>query len=169
MKASRKTGKLFLFKNHFNENNNDKILSSLILKIYLKSFWSVLFIFSTEFSKIDCCMTKWTEMKSCFLHLTFIHFMFASFTSVIISWHDGFSTDDTCREICSTLSATCIIFTYSLFTISSRAFYFFTRSFLRRMFSKYTDCHIDIFLSLLQSTHSLKFNECSWTLFIALK
>lgn len=131
--------------------------------------YSVLFIFNTEFSKIYRGVTKWTEMKSCLLNFTFIHFVFATFTSVIISCHYGFSTNDARGEVCSTLSATCIVLTDSLFTVSSWTFDFFARGLFRRMFGEYAHSHVNIFLSLFKISHSLKLDKSSWTLFVTLK
>lgn len=147
--------KLFLFLNDF-------------YFMYKLLLWSIVFIFSTELSEIDCCMAEGTEMNTSFLDLVFIHFVFTAFASIVVSCHDRFSTYYASWEVSSTLSAACVILTYVLFAISSRTFYLLARSLFRRMFGEDTYSHIDIFLSLLSSTHSLQLNECSWTLFITL-
>lgn len=95
--------------------------------------------------------------------------MFATFAPVIVSRHDGFSTHDTRREVSSALPATCIVFAYSLLTVSSGAFNFFSRSLLWRMFGEYANSHVNVFLSVLWASHSFKFDECSRTLFVTLK
>lgn len=133
---------------------------SLTLSIFIVSL--------SEFSKVNSRMTKGTILEFEFFDLTLIHFMLASFASIIISSHNRFSTDNTGWEIATTRFTNCVVFTYSLFTISSRAFYPFSRSLFRRVLCKDADCDFNISLFFFGSSHSLKLDKCSRTFLIAL-
>jgi hypothetical protein len=133
---------------------------SLTLSIFIVSL--------PEFSKIDSSMAKSTILKFEFFDLILIHFMFASFASIIISSHYRFSTDNTSWEIASTRFTNCIVFTDRFFAISSRALDPFSRSLFRRVLSKDVHCNFNVSFSLFGSSHSFKLYKCSWTLLIAL-
>lgn len=73
---------------------------------------SIIIISLPKFPEINLSMAQSTKFKISFLDLGLIHFMSASFTSVIISGGDRFSADNTGREITAAASACSIVFTY---------------------------------------------------------
>ena len=78
------------------------------------------------------------------------------FTSIIVSGCYRFSTYNTSREITSTSTTTCIIFTYTIMKIFSWTFYSFSRCLLWSMFCKYTHSH---FLKSCWGWSSLHLND----------
>lgn len=130
---------------------------------------SIIFVLGSELSEVYGCVTECAEVDARLLDLGFVHFVLAAFASVVVSGHYWFSAYHAGGEIGTALSAAGVVFTYVLFAISARAFDLFTRSLFGRMLCKDADGHVDVFLSLFSRAHSLKFNECARTLFVALK
>ncbi len=95
--------------------------------------------------------------------------MFTSLTPVIIPCHNWLSTYDTRWKVGSTLPATGVILTDSFLAVPTWTFDSLPRSFFWWMFGKDTDCHFNVFLSILCASHSFKLYKCTWTLFITLK
>lgn len=104
-----------------------------------------------------------------FLYLTFIHFVFTAFTTIIISSYNRFTTNNTSWEIASTLSAYCIILSNKTFAMTSWTFYSLSRGFFWRMLRENSHSDINISLSFFMSSHSLKFNKGTRALFITLQ
>ena len=122
---------------------------------------SVVFILGSELPEVDGCVAKGTEMQPCFFHFLFVHFVFATLASVIISCHDGLATDDACWKVGSTFPATGVVLAHCILAVSAWAFHLLARSLFWRVLGEDTHCHVNIFFALLSSSHSLKLNERS--------
>lgn len=137
-----------------------------VIKISFKL--SIFIVSLSEFSKVNGSMAKSAILELEFFDLIFIHFVFASLASIVVSGYDRFSTNNTSWEIATTRLTNSVILADCFFTVSSRAFYSFSRSLFRRMFCKYTHCYLNVSLFFFCCSHSFKFDKGSWTLFIAL-
>ena len=129
----------------------------------------ILFIFLTKLSKINSCMAQCAILILMFLYLTFIHFVFAAFTTIIISSYNRFTTNNTSWEIASTLSAYCIILSNKALAMTSWTFYSLSRGLFWRMLRENAYSNINISLSFFMSPHSLKLDKSTRAFFITLK
>ncbi len=107
-------------------------------------------------------------MKPCLFHFLFIHFVFASFASIVISCHYWLATNNAGREVSSTFPATGVVLAYCVFAVSAWTFQLFPWSLLWGVLGKDTHSHINILFTLFDSSHSLKFYKRSWALFVTL-
>jgi len=137
-----------------------------VIKISFKL--SIFIVSLSEFSKVNGSMAKCAILEFEFFNLTLVHFMFASLASIVVSGYNRFSTYNTSWEVATTRLTNCIILADGFFTISSGAFYSFSRSLFRRVFCKDTNCNFNISLFLFSCSHSFKFYKGSRTLLIAL-
>lgn len=163
------------FKNQTNNQNENIIINFSLLcrlnseqkPLHIKK--SIILILGSELSEVDGRVTQWAEMQPCLFHLLFIHFVFASLASIVISAHDWLATNDTGREVGTTLPATCVIFADHVLAVSAWTLDLLARGFLWWMLCENAYSHIDVFLSFFNRTHSLKLDKSSRTFFVTLK
>lgn len=137
-----------------------------VIKISFKL--SIFIVSLSEFSKVNCSMAKSAILEFEFFDLIFIHFVFTSLASIVVSGYNRFSTNNTSWEIATTRLTNSVVLADSFFTISTRAFYPFSRSLFRGVLCKYTHCDFNISLFFFSCSHSFKLDKGSRTLFIAL-
>lgn len=115
---------------------------------------SIILVLCTKLSEINRCMAQCTKFELSLLNLRFVHFVFTSLASVIVSSYNRFAADHTCRKIAAAFSATCVILADSSFTVSSGTFYFLPRGLFWWMLCKDAYCHIHVLFSFLSGSHS---------------
>jgi hypothetical protein len=92
----------------------------------------------------------------------------AALAAIVVTSNDGFTTDHTGWEVAAAGSANSIIFADGFLTVTSGAFYPFSRGFFRRMLGEYAYSNVHILFTVFWVSHSFKFDKCSGAFFVTL-